>query len=226
MRKRAVVCGLFVLFVAPAFTPLLAQRQQPPADQSQAPSDQSQSSSEQTQPSKAKRKYVNPKYELSGGYALRNYYSPNGNTLHMNGWYASFDYNWFSWFGVTGETVGTYHNEGGLNGDTNIYTLLIGPQFYPLRHRKLTPFGHFLYGAGWYRNSVGTYGGFPGRTVDTVVSSWELGGGLDLALKGHWGVRVVQIDTTHADFHPNTSSFTNRSLFRFSAGITYHFGQR
>jgi len=224
MRKLAVVCGLLALFIVPALAPLLAQEK---SDQSQTPSsDQNRAPAEETKPVKPKHAYEGSKYEISGGYNFRKYYSTHGTTLHMNGWFASFGWNRFTWLGIVGEAVGTYKNEGRLDGDTSIYTFLVGPQFYPLRHRNVTPFGHFLYGAGWYRNSVGMYGGFPGQTVDKVVHSWELGGGLDLSLKRNWGVRLVQIDTTSANFYPSSSSYTNSNLFRFSVGVVYHFGQR
>jgi hypothetical protein len=220
MKKLAVVCGLFVLFVAPAFTPLMAQDQQQPSDQNQTPS-------EETKPAKEKRIYTVSKYELSGGYAFRTYYSPSLATLHMNGWYASFDYNRFTWLGFVGEAVGTGYTQGLLNGQTKIYTFQGGPQVYPFRHHKLTPFGQFLYGIGYYRLSVAPYGGFAANTIDYVVSSWQAGGGLDLALKKeNWGVRLVQFDFTSANFYPNTTTYTNRGLLRISAGIVYHFGNR
>ena len=219
MRKLAVVCGLFTLFVMPALAPLMAQDQQPPSDQSQAPS-------EETQPAKPKRKYTVSKYELSGGWAFRTYYAPSLTTLDTNGWYGSFDYNRFTWLGFVGEAVGTGYDQGGLDGKTKIYTFMGGPQIYPLRHHKLTPFGHFLYGLGYYRQSIAPYGGFAGNTIEYTVGAWEAGGGVDLALNQRWGVRLAQVDFTSANFIANSTAYTNRGLIRVSVGVVYHFGKR
>ncbi len=231
MRKLAVVCGLLV-FVLPLPAPLLAQDQQSPSGESQTPSDQNPP--EETKPAKAKPIYPAKKYELAGGYALRTYYAPfEPNALHLNGWFASLDYNRFTWLGFTGEAVGGGINQsgvnnidGGLYGKTSVYTLLIGPQVYPFRHHKVTPFAHFLFGAGYYRNVTSSYGGFPGGNHDSLVRAWEVGGGLDLAWRQRWTIRLVQLDTTSANFFSNTSTYANRSLIRFSVGVVYHFGHR
>jgi hypothetical protein len=233
MSKLAVVCGLFVLLIPSPLAPLLAQDQQSSSAQTQTPSDQNHqtSTSAETKP-KAKRVYPVTKYELSSGYAFRTYYSNlQPNTLHLHGWYASFDWNHFTWLGIVGDVVGTSINQSGINnisgglfGKTTIYTFMVGPQFYPLRHRKLTPFGHFLFGAGYYRNTVNAYGGFLGQTHDSLVHAWQAGGGVDFSFKERWAVRLVQIDTTSANFFSNTN--TNRSLLRVSVGVVYHFGHR
>ena len=220
MKRLAVVCGLFTLFVMPVLAPLMAQDQQQPSDQNQAPS-------EETKPAKEKRTYTVSKYELSGGWAFRTYYAPSLTTLGMNGWYGSFDYNKFTWLGFIGEAVGTSYNQGGLNGTTRLYTFQAGAQVYPLRHRKLTPFGQFLYGLGYYHQSIPSYGGYASNTLQYVVGSWEAGGGLDIALKKEqWGVRLVQVDFVSANFLPNTTTYDNRGLLRISTGIVYHFGKR
>jgi hypothetical protein len=219
MRKLAVVCGLFMLFVLPALTPLRAQDQQTPSDQSENPS-------EETKPPKPKRTYGVSKYELSGGYAFRTFYAPSLTTLDMNGWYASFDWNKFTWLGFVGEAVGTGYTQGLLNGQTRIFTFQAGPQVYPLRHRKLTPFGHFLYGLGYYRQSISSYGGYAANSIQYTTSSWEGGGGLDLALKERWAVRLIQFDFVSANLVPASSTYTSRGLLRFSVGVVYHFGKR
>lgn len=214
MRKLAAICGLLALFVVPAMA------------QDQSSSDQSQPSSEQTKPAKAKRTYTTPKFELSGGYAYRTYYSTDGATLGMNGWYGSFDDNLKRWIGLTAEAVGVGKNEGSLYGDTHIYTFLVGPQIYPLTHRKLTPFGQVLIGVGYYRNVVPPFGDYPGKTTTSTVRAWQGGGGLDLKVSEHWSVRLVQVDFGSANFFPNTSSYVNRSMHRVSVGVVYHFGRR
>jgi hypothetical protein len=237
VRILAAMCGLALLaFVA--VKPAVAQDQTPP----EQPQDQSQTQTppEQTTPVKAKRKYPVSKFELSAGYAFRTFYaqqfladgSLGSGTLHMNGVYGSLDYNKYRWLGIVGEAVATFKNQssisdnGGLNGNTGVYTFLVGPQVYPFGHRKLTPFGHFLYGAGWYRNSTNAFSGFGGGVNNNLVRAWEAGGGLDFNFKEKWAARLIEFDTTSANFYTNTNNFANRGLTRISFGIVYHFGER
>jgi len=225
MRKLVVFCGLTALLFLSASKMVRAQDQQ----SEQQPSDQNQT--EETKPAKPKPVYKISKYELSAGYSYRTFYYPNqvtetGATAHMNGWYGSLDWNRFRWLGIIGEATGTTSNQGVLNGDQSIYSFLVGPQIYPFRHHRLTPFGHFLYGAGWYRDSVNPFSGHRGATYDSVVRSWEAGGGIDLSLNERWGVRLFQFDVMSADFLPATSTLMNATLKRVSFGVVYHFGKR
>ncbi|HXX19667.1 MAG TPA: hypothetical protein VEJ46_09710 [Candidatus Acidoferrum sp.] len=218
MKKLAVICGLVALFVVPAIA-----QDQPQSDQNQAPP-------EQTEPVKPKRTFVTPKYEISAGYAHRSYYSTDGTTLGMNGWYGSFEDNFHSWIGLIGEVAGTGKNQGivqGVNlGKTNIYTFMVGPEVYPLRHRKLTPFGHFLYGAGYYRNTVPAISGFGAAATNIVVRAWQGGGGLDLNITHQWALRLIQFDVASSNFYPTTTSFVNSTMKRVSVGLVFHIGQR
>jgi len=215
MKKVVGLCGLLALFAVPAMA-----QDQPPADQNQPPA-------AQTAPAKVKRIYVTPKFEISGGYTLRTYYATTGATLDMNGWFGSFDDNLKSWLGVEAEGTGARKNQGGLNtGNAEIYTLLGGPKIFPFRHHKLTPYGHFLFGLGYYENVVPPYGGYPGTTNTYAVYAWQAGGGIDYNLSRHWGIRVVQVDFGSANFYPNTANYTNRGTHRVSFGFVYRFGQR
>jgi len=224
MKKRAVICSLLALFVVPAMAPLVAQ-DQPPTDQSPTPT-------EQTEPVKVKRTHPTPKFEISAGYAYRKYYAPDGpavgvpGSIGMNGWYVSFNDNLRRWIGIAGEAVDTGTNQGLLLGDTHIYTFMAGPQIYPLGHRKISPFGHFFYGGGYYRDKIAPFQEFGGNTITSLVRVWEGGGGLDMNLSQHWGVRLIEVDVGSANFFPSTQTFTNSTMKRVSVGVVYRFGQR
>ena len=224
MKKQAVICSLLALFVVPAMAPLVAQ-DQPPTDQNQTPP-------AQTEPVKLKKTRITPRFEISAGYAYRKYYAPDGpavgvpGNVGMNGWYVSFNDNLKRWIGIAGEVVDTGTNQGFLLGDTHIYTFVAGPQIYPLGHRKLSPFGHFLYGGGYYHDNIPPFQEFAGNTITSLVRVWEGGGGLDMNLSQHWGVRLIEIDVGSANFFPSTSTFTNSTMPRVSVGVVYRFGQR
>lgn len=230
MKKLAVFCGLTALLIASASKVVRAQDQQPEQQPSEQPSDQNQPP-EENKPAKPKRVYTVSKYELSAGYAFRTFYYPSvltntGTTAHMNGWYASLDWNRFRWLGIVGEVTGTRANQGLLDGDKSIYSFLVGPQVYPFRHHKVTPFGHFFYGGGWYQNSVPSFSAFGANVQNYFDRAWEAGAGVDLSLNQRWGVRLFEFDVMSSNFLPNTSTFSNAMLKRVSFGIVYHFGKR
>lgn len=227
MRKLAVICGLIAVFALAAIA-----QDQAPTPQGQAPSDQGQTAPEQTQPAKEKKSYATPKFEISAGYSHRTYYSPDGpavavpGNIGLNGWYASFNDNIKRWLGIAGEVTDTGTNQGLLLGDVHIYTFLVGPQIYPLGHRKVTPFVRFLYGGGYYRDHISPFSDFPANTITSVVQVWEAGGGLDMNLSEHWGVRLFEFDIGSANYFPSTMSYTNSTSHRISVGVVYRFGQR
>ena len=220
MTKLAGICALLAMF---ASTTAMAQDQSTP-DQTEPAST---SSAPQT-PKKVKRVYTVSKYELSAGFAHRSYYLPGGGSHGLVGWYASGEYNWKRWLGAEGEVTDTWYTlrSAGFPPDTiYIYTFLVGPRFYPLGHRKVTPFGHVLLGGGHYSSATPAFGGFHGSTITSNAYTYEAGGGLDLNLWQHWGIRMIQADFGNANYVQN-SSYANRGSTRFSVGFVYHFGAR
>jgi hypothetical protein len=215
MKKLVGLLGLLALFIMP----VAAQ------DSTTPPQDQAPTAP--TEPVKVKATHPTPKAEISGGFTIRGYYGSNGETSHMNGGFASYDYNFFHWLGLEGEFVGV---SGSLKvpqipaQDLHVFTAMAGPKFYPFGHRKLTPFGHFLYGAGINTTAVPPFAGYGGNTNAVVVQSWEVGGGLDLNRWTHWGIRLIQFDYGDAKFLGN--SVPNQGSKRVSFGFVYRFGRK
>jgi hypothetical protein len=167
-----------------------------------------------------------PKIDLSAGYSFRLFSPTSGAYRGTNGWYASGNYNIFKrWLGVEIDAEGTYGTHG-TYGTTQIYNLLVGPRFYPFGHHKLTTFAHALLGEGYYRNATPANAGYPNNVESTYAPSWEVGAGFDLALKEHWGVRLIELDAGQTRFSvPGTLSVTQGD-YRASVGLTYRFGQK
>ena len=220
--KLAGICCLLTLLAASAAA---AQDQSTPNQTEPAPAP---SPSQAPEKAKVKLSRITPRYELSAGFTHRSYYAPGGPTIGMNGWYASVEYNWKRWLGAEGEVSSASHTvrNAGFPPDTiHIYTFLVGPQFYPLGHRRVTPFGHFLFGGGHYSSATPNFGGFHGSTITYNAYTYEVGGGLDLNLRHHWAVRMIQVDFGNANYVKNTG-FMNRGSTRFSVGFVYHIGSR
>jgi hypothetical protein len=222
MKKLAGLFALLVLVVVPAVA-----QDAPPQDapsQSAPPAAAPDTSQNQNAEKKPKPLRYTPKYEISAGFAHRSYYISGGPKIGMNGWYGSFDYNWKRWLGFMGEAQGVYKALD-INQNASLYTILGGPQVYPFKHRKLTPFGHFLYGEGYFRTATGAYGGFPSGVSSDFSHAWEVGGGLDVNVWRHWSVRAIQFDYGSTHFF-SSSGTTGQGSYRVSFGVVYYFGEK
>jgi hypothetical protein len=82
-----------------------------------------------------------------------------------------------------------------------------------------------LYGAGYYRENTSPYGGFGSATKTDLSRAWEGGGGLDLNLRKHWGIRLVQFDYGSTHFFSGSGA-PSQSSYRVSVGVVYRFGER
>jgi opacity protein-like surface antigen len=227
MKKLAGLCGFLAVSMALSTVPAIAQDQPPPATEQTTPP----LAPAPTKPVKAKRVYITPRYELSGGYSFRSYYARTG-SIDMNGVYGSLNYNLKRWLGAEGEITGVGKHEGYSStlgeqlGTVRVFSFLVGPTLYPLGHRKITPWGHALYGGAFYLNTGPVNAGLNFQTATSLVKSWEVGGGLDYNLTPHWGIRLIEADFASANFFPNTSTYSNQGSHRISVGFVYRFGVR
>ena len=168
-----------------------------------------------------------PPYEVSAGYDLRVFTQPNSARVGFNGWYAAGEYNFLGHHldrvSLAAEVSGVYRNQG-ANGALSIYSGMAGPQIYPFKHaHKITPFGHVLFGEGYYRASYPRFSGFPAEVITYSSFSWEVGGGVDLRRTPHWSIRLIEIDYARTGFLGPKLVQNN---YRASVGVVYHFGRR
>lgn len=173
-------------------------------------------------PAKAQENQV-PSWEVGGGYTFRSYDDPNATTrLNMNGWDVAADYMVFrKWLSVAAQGDGTYASRG-LDGKTSIYTVMAGPQLYPFGHRRLTFYGHFLFGEGFTKLVVPAQGGFPTTTFTSNHYSWEGGVGVDYAWRPHWTIRAFQFDYEDTKFF---NAGLAQGNYKISVGVLYRFGK-
>ena len=163
------------------------------------------------------------KTEISGGFTFHRYYEITGDTITMPGGYADVEHNILQrWLGAEIQLSGAYKNLG-APGTLEIYTIMAGPTFYPLGHRKITVFGDVLAGEGYYRNSIAASAGFPSQINTHTSLAWGAGGGIDLNVSRRLSVRLVRFDYTKMKFFAGTA---HESDTRVSVGIVYHFGVR
>ncbi|HTW24751.1 MAG TPA: hypothetical protein VMD78_14195 [Candidatus Baltobacteraceae bacterium] len=233
MKRLAGLLVLLMLVVVPARAQDTQSQDNPPSQENTPPQSTSSSSSssasqtnteETEQPKKKVSTLFRPKYEISVGYDHRSFYLTGQPKIGMNGWVASFDYDWKSWLGFEGEGQGVYKtitNVGAATQYPSLYTIMGGPQIFPFRHHKVSPFGHFLYGEGYFRLPSAAYGTFGPGFQSSFSHSLEGGGGLDVKFKDNWAIRGM--------FDYGTTRFfgaTGQGGYRISIGLVYYLGRK
>ena len=149
--------------------------------------------------------------------------------LNRYGWVASAAGNVNHWFGVKGEVAGNY-TDSFFHRDA--HSFLAGPQFTVRRKASVTPWAHFLLGV--VRSGQGTTTDFlaesrggPVVFVPATTSEFAIqpGGGVDLWLRGTFGIRLGADyrRLNRKPFHQQSgpTSFNGRDYFRLHAGIVF-----
>lgn len=226
MQKLLGILAVLILFALPAraqdSTTKEAEKEPEKKQEPAKPETQQEEA-----PEKEKPVQITPKYDMAGGYTYRNFYPPNAPRFGMNGWNATFEYNWKHWLGFVLDATGTYKNRG-LNGATSIYTLLPGVRVHPFGHRhRFNPYGQFLLGVGEEFLNIPAQGGFPQKSFNSTGYVWEGGGGLDFRLTPHWALRVFEFDfeKTHFKDFTNVVSSPSESNRRLTGGIVFRWGE-
>jgi hypothetical protein len=220
-RTFGLLCFL-ALFISPVVA------QETPKDETPSQEAPKQEAPKQEASGAEVAKQSIPKYEINVSYTYRRFTEENSQVLNMNGWGFSGVRRWRSFLNAEVAFSGAYGRTYPTNAAStheSIYTAFAGPRFYwPGRH-KLTPFFHVLLGEGYYRRRTSGYGGYGPSTYNDVDYAWEIGGGIDVTLRhsDHWAIHLFQFDSDQTRFIGGYSPQTNR---RFSAGVTYRFGER
>jgi hypothetical protein len=154
------------------------------------------------------------KVDIFGGYQ---YVHANSGVsgvdgINFNGWNASLTGYFNRNLGVTADFSGNYSHPSvlGIGVDTKFYSYLFGPSVRFPNASHITPFGHALFGGGHF--SAGALG-FSGSDSGFT---WAAGGGLDLDMSRHLGIRLAQVD-----FLQTRVSGSSQNNVRLSVGIVF-----
>lgn len=154
-----------------------------------------------------------PRAEVFAGYSYLSVDTSGASSdrQSLNGWNAQANINANRWFGLTADVGGYYGSP--FNVSVHDYSFLFGPTL-TYRSEHVAPFAHALFGVNHIDASVGA----EGSGSDTAFAM-AFGGGIDIPLKPHFGIRLVQADwlrTQHFD--------TDQNNIRLSAGVLFMFG--
>src|SRR5690348_1309030 len=165
--------------------------------------------------------------ELFGGYSyMRSNIVFSGAPLNANGASASVTMYLRDWLGIVGD-FGLYQqrNLAGQGFTLTFSTYQFGPRVRLPQLARLTPFAHFLWGAGHaggtaYTRSLG-FGVAPLGVNSAFVLT--TGGGLDWTVSPRIAIRLVQADYLHSEFLNGGGN--RQENIRLSTGVVFSFGR-
>ncbi|HTA52983.1 MAG TPA: outer membrane beta-barrel protein [Candidatus Acidoferrum sp.] len=155
-----------------------------------------------------------PKFEAGGGFLYRDYGAQFQENTNEIGWFATADYNFRNWLGFDADFDGGYAHP--FHADTHQYTVMFGPQVYPLGHHRLTPFAHALFGVSHFN--------FPDFDFSDTAFGFALGAGADWKLTHHIALRVGEIDFEQfRNFGGGTTGNPLQNGFKAKVGVIFSF---
>lgn len=136
--------------------------------------------------------------------------------VNLNGGSANVAFNPSRSFGIVAD-FGGYHsgNLGGSGVSGTFYTYLFGPRFSYRGNDRITPFAQILFGGAHGSASFGT------TTSGVNTFAMSAGGGLDVKVAQHVGIRPVQIEYLMTRFDLTGAGRSAQNNLRYSAGIVF-----
>ncbi len=155
-----------------------------------------------------------PRIEVGGGYTYRNYNVQFSPRVNLNGWFATADFNLNKYVGIAADFDGVY---GSIQGTTvHQYTYMFGPRFYPMGHRKFTPFVHALFGGSTFI--------IPNSPPNDSAFAFAIGGGLDASVTHNIAIRVGEFDYEQTrNFGGGSPTLDNQNNFKVKVGVIFRF---
>ncbi len=168
-----------------------------------------------------------PAVDLFAGYSYIRFRTDSGvrEAFSLHGFTGALAGNVNRWFSLAGD-FGVYRIHDLPPSVTgSAYTYLFGPQF-SRRGERWTPFVHALFGAARLANiqasTIPTGSPFFNRSFSQNSFATALGGGLDVNLNKHIGIRVFQFEYLLTKFTDGGDN--KQDNLRASAGLVLHFG--
>jgi hypothetical protein len=134
--------------------------------------------------------------------------------FNANGGSGQFIFNLNDWFGLEGEIAGYVEEPPNGAASSHQISYMFGPRL-SFRNGRYTPFVEILFGDMWAQNTF--YGG--SANAFSMVS----GGGLDVNITPHFGIRPFEVDYLFTTF--NDGFYNQQNNFRYSGGLIFHTGR-
>jgi opacity protein-like surface antigen len=197
-------------------------------------------STSQSMPYSARTNSPTPKLDLFLGYSYLRAtptLAAGNRMVGLNGGSTSLAYNFNSYLGLVADFGGFNDTQLRLSGAApssvvnssgNAFTYLFGPRMSFRKYRRITPFAQVLLG-GIHASDVTLSSGCIGVGCIILPSETKFamtaGGGLDLNLRRHLAIRLIQAEYLMTSFDdPSTGKGATQNDIRLSAGVVLRFG--
>jgi len=163
-----------------------------------------------------------PSTEVVVGYS---YMRANPNTssadsFNLNGGTASVAFYPWHWLGFAADFAGNHVGQIGSTGvDNNLFTYLFGPRVRLPGTTHFKPFAQTLVGTAHATGATAFAGAGTHNSFAMAV-----GGGLDIPMTHHWGIRAFEVDYLPTWF-PETAGGNRvvQNNLRVSTGVRFRF---
>ena len=169
--------------------------------------------------------YLGPRFDLAAGFDRINANAPPPNgcpCFGILGGFVSGAYHVNDKLALAAEFTGGHANDiSSLGQNLTLITYVAGPRV-TLPHGRFTPFGQILLGAAHGSDSY-----FPtptGYTTSATSLAVQAGGGLDIAFRRRFAVRVPDVEFLRTSFPNGLNSYQNHIMI--GAGLVMKFGSR
>jgi opacity protein-like surface antigen len=236
LSARTIAIAAFAVSLLPALR-LCAEAGAKPADLAAIMAGDSTS---QSMPYAARTNRPAPKFDLFLGYSYLRAVptlAAGNRMVDLNGGSTSLAYNFNSYLGLVADFGGFNDTQLRLSGAApaivanssgTAYTYLIGPRLSFRGYDRFTPFAQVLFG-GIHASNVTLSSDCTGVGCILLPSESKFaltaGGGLDLNLRRHLAIRLIQAEYLMTSFDdPSTGKGATQNDIRLSAGVVLRFG--
>lgn len=180
-----------------------------------------------------------PRFELFAGYShLRGFprLAAGNRLVDLNGGSASIAFDVNRFLGVVGEFGGFNNSQIRTSANPSVvqnangraFLFLAGPRFSFRNNGRFTPFAQALFGgihAGQVTYSTGCTGAGCTPLPSETVFAMTAGGGLDLRVRPHLSIRLIQADYLMTNFQNQVTGGSGRQNdMLLSGGLVFRFG--
>jgi opacity protein-like surface antigen len=162
-----------------------------------------------------------PVVEVYSGFSYVRADADEFSNQNLYGWNGALSVNANKTFGFTVDASG--HYQDGIIARTRTFTLLGGPRF-TARNQYATTFAHILLGGTHFHDRVHTL--FQNTTTRANAFAVAMGGGVDINVTPHFGVRVIQAEYLLTKFNHAPSGKAIQHNARVGIGVVFRFGKR
>jgi opacity protein-like surface antigen len=159
-----------------------------------------------------------PRVELFGGFSYVRIDADESENRNLYGWNGSLSVSVDRTFGFTVDTSGHYQDN--VFQRSRVFSILAGPRF-TARNQYATTFAHILFGGTHDHEKFDTLTNHFTTQANAFVVA--LGGGVDVNVTPHFGVRVIQAEYALTKFNHAPSGKAIQHNARVGVGVVFRF---